>query len=171
MTSPRQIRFVMDKNIYEKWYFNKFFKMLNMIPISPRVGRSSLEEIAKALDSGDMVCIFPEGAISRNGHFGEFKKGFEKILEMTTVEVHVMPFYIRGLWGDISSRNSGREYKKDSLLKNRDVSVHYGEKITNNNAINTNSAVSTKTTVVEQVKVEQVKLDENESLINWEKDL
>ncbi|MFY4744136.1 1-acyl-sn-glycerol-3-phosphate acyltransferase, partial [Aliarcobacter butzleri] len=71
--------------------------------------KSTMQNIAKELDDGNIVVLFPEGAITRNGHLGEFKRGFVKILEFTTnEEIKVIPFYIRGLWETMFSRANKR---------------------------------------------------------------
>jgi len=106
MAVPREVKFVMDKPIYEKWYLTWILKMFKVIPISNSSSKSAIQRIAKELDDGSVVVLFPEGAITRNGHLGEFKRGFEKILELTTTDVKVIPFYIRGLWESMFSRAS-----------------------------------------------------------------
>ena len=69
--------------------------------------------------------IFPEGSITRNGHLGEFKRGFEKILELTTTDVKVVPFYIRGLWESMFSRAS-KKFKKSNKTNSVTVSFSRG---------------------------------------------
>lgn len=104
MATPRDIKFVMEKSIYEKWYLNWLLKFFNAISISSYSSKKSFSIIANELDKKNVVVIFPEGAITRNGHLGEFKKGFEKILSLTTQDVDVVAFYIRGLWESMFSR-------------------------------------------------------------------
>jgi len=115
IASPRRIRFLMDKAIFNKWYLNKFLKFFGAIPVNG-ASKDSLKLVSKYLLEGEVVCIFPEGAITRNGQLGEFKKGFEKILdfikeENNTAKIPVLPFYIRGMWGDKYSR-AEENYKK-----------------------------------------------------------
>jgi 1-acyl-sn-glycerol-3-phosphate acyltransferase len=57
------------------------------------------------LEEGDLVCIFPEGAITRNGELGEFKGGVMKLLE--THPVPVVPLGLQNLWGSFFSRVDG----------------------------------------------------------------
>ena len=92
MAVPKEVRFVMDKTIYSKWYIKWIFRMFNAIPISNASSKTTIKIIAKQLDEGNIVVIFPEGSITRNGHLGEFKKGFEKILQLTSTDVKVVPF-------------------------------------------------------------------------------
>ena len=58
------------------------------------------------LADGEIVCIFPEGKLTRDGEMNEFKRGVEKILERRPVPV--IPMALRGLWGSFFSRRDGR---------------------------------------------------------------
>lgn len=141
MSAPREVRFVMHKPIYDKWYLNWLLKIFNAIPISNASSKSTMQEIAKQLDEGHVVVLFPEGAITRNGHLGEFKKGFEKILEMTQSDVNVISFYIRGLWESMFSRAS-KKYKKS--YKTKSVTVSFSKPIKKDKA----NVIRTKNEVI-----------------------
>ncbi len=121
MSVPRDVRFVMYRPIYEKWYLNWILKIFRCIPISNEASKSAMQAIAKELDAGNMVVLFPEGSITRNGHLGEFKKGFEKILSLTQNDVVVIPFFIRGLWESLFSR-ANQKYKNAKKVKTLTVS-------------------------------------------------
>ena len=116
MAVPREVRFVMDKTIYNKWYLTWILKMFKAIPISNASSKTTIQIVAKELDEGNVVVLFPEGAITRNGHLGEFKRGFEKVLELTNTEVKVVPFYIRGLWESMFSRANEKFKKSNKIL-------------------------------------------------------
>ena len=121
MAVPREVKFVMDKTIYSKWYLTWLLKMFKCIPISNSSSKTTIQIIAKELDDGNMVVLFPEGSITRNGHLGEFKRGFEKILELTTTDIRVIPFYIRGLWESMFSR-ANTKFKKSKKVNSVTVS-------------------------------------------------
>lgn len=133
MSVPREVKFVMHKPIYEKWYLKWLLKAFKAIPISNVSSKNSLQIIAKELDEGNVVVLFPEGSITRNGHLGEFKKGFEKILEFTSSEVCVVPFYIRGLWESMFSRASHRVKKSK---KTNSVTVSFAKRMKKESANN-----------------------------------
>ena len=59
-------------------------------------------EIEKALDAGEVVGIFPEGQITRDGSINPFRSGIERILASRPVPV--VPMALRGMWGSIFSR-------------------------------------------------------------------
>ena len=111
MSTPREVKFVMHKPIYEKWYLKWLLKLFKAIPISNASSKSTIIQVAKELDAGNVVVLFPEGSITRNGHMGEFKKGFELILSQTTTDVKVVAFHIRGLWESMFSRASAKLVK------------------------------------------------------------
>ncbi len=121
---PKQIRFVMDRVYYDKWYLKPFFKFFKVIPISNRGSKSALKEVTKALKNGDSVAIFPEGYITKNGHLGEFKRGFEVACkELEESDALIVPFYLRGLWEDIFSYASNKLQNSGQ----KDVSVTFGK--------------------------------------------
>ena len=62
----------------------------------------SFVDIAQALQEGNLVCIFPEGTITRNGEINRFKSGLKRALKTTPVPV--IPMALRGLWGSAFSR-------------------------------------------------------------------
>ncbi|MEQ8204563.1 MAG: 1-acyl-sn-glycerol-3-phosphate acyltransferase, partial [Woeseia sp.] len=58
------------------------------------------------LIDGNLVCVFPEGAITRDGHVHSFRPGMERILERRPVPV--VPLALGGLWGSWFSRRRGQ---------------------------------------------------------------
>ena len=126
IASPRPVGFVLEKKYYQRWYLSWFFDLFGVIPISSSGSKGSLEEINKRLKSGEVVCLFPEGAISRNGQLGEFKKGFERCV--LDVEGVILPFYLRGLWGSRFSRSSDNlQSLRQTRGLRRDVIVAFGK--------------------------------------------
>ncbi len=119
---PQQIRFVMDRTYYEKWYLKPFFNFFGVIPISARGSKTALAKVSEALENGDTVALFPEGHLSRNGHLSEFKKGFQVAAKEVENAV-IVPFYLRGLWEDNFSHAS-RKMKRNSA---KDITVSFGE--------------------------------------------
>ncbi|MGH1439403.1 MAG: acyl-[ACP]--phospholipid O-acyltransferase [Cellvibrionaceae bacterium] len=125
---PRPVRFVMHKRIYERWYLQWFFKLFGCIPIqSGASSQQSLEQVAQLLDNGEVVCLFPEGMISRNGHLAEFRRGYERAIEMTETDVVILPFYLRGLWGSQFSLSSETFKRLRSGGTRRDIMVAFGQ--------------------------------------------
>ncbi|WP_447527934.1 MFS transporter [Vreelandella sp. TE19] len=128
IASPRPVRFVMLKSVYELWYLRGFLKALGCIPIERGENASkSLERVAEQLNAGEVVCLFPEGAISRTGQLGEFRRGYQRACEMANPDVKIVPFYLRGLWGSQFSRSSKKLKTLRSAPLHRSVIVAFGE--------------------------------------------
>ena len=141
LASPRRVRFVMLKSIYERWYLSWFFKLFGSIPIEAGPGSSkALEQVAQLLNEGSVVCLFPEGTISRNGHLGEFKHGYRKAAALANSDVIIVPFYLRGLWGSQFSRSSQKLKSATKNSRRRELLVSFG----------TNLAIDTQTEVLKR---------------------
>ena len=83
--SRRPLRFVMDHTIFRLPVLSFVFRTARAIPIAPRKEDPELlerayAEIGRALDDGDLVCIFPEGRITTTGEMNPFRPGIERIL-------------------------------------------------------------------------------------------
>lgn len=142
MASPRPTRFVMARAIYEKWYLRWFLDFFGCIPIAPGNYKAALSEVSRLLDDGNVVCLFPEGTISRTGQMNEFKRGYEQAVAGTSAVI--VPFYLRGLWGSsFSHSNEGLRAARKQGRK-RDVVVAFGQPIKN-----TTDAVALKQQVFE----------------------
>jgi len=114
--SPRPIRFIMDHRIFATPVLGWLFRLGKAIPIAPQREDPAAYEAAFAraravLDDGELLCIFPEGGITRDGTLGEFKGGVMKILQ--THPVPVVPLALHNLWGSYFSRiEGGRAMKR-----------------------------------------------------------
>jgi 1-acyl-sn-glycerol-3-phosphate acyltransferase len=108
--SPRPIRFIMDHQIFRIPVFGALFRLAKAIPIAPQkvdaaVYDNAFAEARRVLDDGELLCIFPEGGITRDGTLQPFKGGIMKILE--THPVPVVPIALQNLWGSFFSRIEG----------------------------------------------------------------
>jgi len=113
--SPRPIRFVMDHRIFAMPILSFVFRTGKAIPIAPAKENEALlnaayEEVAKALEAGELVAIFPEGRITDTGDLYPFRGGIARILERTPVPV--VPLALKGLWGSFFSRMGGQAMTK-----------------------------------------------------------
>ena len=110
--SPRPIYFVMDHRIFKMPVLGWFFRLLKAIPIAPRsedpvLYEAAFEAAAKVLRDGDLLAIFPEGGITKDGELMAFKGGIMKILENAErdgLQVPVVPMALTNLWGSYFSR-------------------------------------------------------------------
>jgi 1-acyl-sn-glycerol-3-phosphate acyltransferase len=108
----RPARFVMYYKIFNIPVLRFVFRTAKAIPIAgqkedPLVLQHAYEEVDAALANDELVCIFPEGGLTRDGDIAPFRPGVARILEHRPVPV--VPLALRGLWGSVWSR-------RDSML-------------------------------------------------------
>jgi 1-acyl-sn-glycerol-3-phosphate acyltransferase len=105
--SPRPVVFLMDHRIFKTPVLGWLFNLVQAIPIAPQRDNPAIYNLAfdratQALKENNLVCIFPEGAITKTGELGTFKRGV-----MTLLERHpcpVVPMALKNLWGSFFSR-------------------------------------------------------------------
>ena len=106
----RPIRFLMFRGSYEHPLVKPFAKILGVIPIAsdqgPREMIHSLRQATEALKHGEVVCIFPEGQMTRIGQMMPFRRGMERVIK--GVDVPIIPVNLDGVWGSIFSFAGGR---------------------------------------------------------------
>ncbi|MED5239812.1 MAG: MFS transporter [Pseudomonadota bacterium] len=106
----RPVRFVMFKPIYDMPVLNYIFRTGKTIPIdsksrNPQIYERAFVRIREELEAGEVVCIFPEGKLTKDGEVDEFRAGVEKIIGETPVPV--IPMALSGLWGSFFSHKGG----------------------------------------------------------------
>ncbi len=111
---PRPTRFVMYYKIFDTPGMNIVFRATRAIPIAgskedPALMERAFAEVEAALDEGELVCIFPEGSLTRDGEIAPFRKGVERILESRPVPV--IPMALRGMWESMWSTRDARLHR------------------------------------------------------------
>ncbi len=113
--SRRPVRFVMDHKIFKIPVASFVFKVGKAIPIAPKhedpfAMERAFEQVARVLEEGEVVCIFPEGKITQDGAMNAFRPGLNRIVERS--QVPVVPMALSGLWGSFFSRADGAAMSK-----------------------------------------------------------
>lgn len=127
LASTRPIRMVAYADYLKpiQWLANLF----GVIPIRPGGGPrqllQSLRTAREAVASGDLVCIFAEGRISRTGQLLPFERGMMKIIDKT--DAPVIPVYLDELWGSIFSFSGGKFLWKKPKRVPYPVTVSFGD--------------------------------------------
>src|SRR5438270_9212280 len=62
---PRPIRYVIDQEYYHKPILHPILRALGCIPINTRHSHAAVRAAAEKIDEGEIVCVFPEGALER----------------------------------------------------------------------------------------------------------
>jgi 1-acyl-sn-glycerol-3-phosphate acyltransferase len=86
----------------------RIFRDAKVIPIAgskenPLILDAAYDRISQELSRGEIVCIFPEGQLTRDGRLNPFRHGIERIVERNPVPV--IPMALRGMWGSLFSRD------------------------------------------------------------------
>lgn len=99
----RPVRFMMREDFYRnRWIypFVKWAKVLEVPRGKPRKLRQLIKKTHEMFKDGEIICVFPEGNITRNGLMSSFHKGFASIMPKD-LDVPVLPIHIGMLWGSI----------------------------------------------------------------------
>jgi acyl-[acyl-carrier-protein]-phospholipid O-acyltransferase/long-chain-fatty-acid--[acyl-carrier-protein] ligase len=128
-TSSRQVRMLIDAILIDTWRAHGIAKLMGAIPIkpTPKSTRNAIETARAAVQAGELVCIFPEGGISRSGQLQRFKPGVLEIQRGTGAPI--IPVYLDELWGSIFSFRGGKFFWKWPTAHPRQVSIWFGKPI------------------------------------------
>jgi 1-acyl-sn-glycerol-3-phosphate acyltransferase len=126
----RPMRFVMWYKIFEIPLLKFLFKTAKAIPIASakedkQLMDDAFEKVDAELAAGNVVCIFPEGGITRDGEIQRFRPGIEKIIRRRAVPV--VPAALGGLWGSWFSRQKTGRLRKIPVRLFARVPVFFGK--------------------------------------------
>ncbi|MBK7645530.1 MAG: AMP-binding protein [Planctomycetes bacterium] len=111
---PRRVYFLMHRSFFRAPVVGWVAKLFDTIPVasedSAAEKQESLRRAAELARTGELVCIFPEGAISRTGHLLGFRRGLETIAR--DAGVPIVPVVLDRVWGSIFSFSRGRVFWK-----------------------------------------------------------
>lgn len=129
LTSPRPIRMIAWEGNFTNPFLHWLAVACGMILLGrrPKELMKSLLEAREALRNGEVVCLFPEGGITRSGQVQAFKPGLMKMLEKT--DAVVMPVYLDELWGSIFSFSDGAFFWKWPRSLPYPISIFVGKPI------------------------------------------
>lgn len=129
MANQRLVRFLMLRAFYELPVAGAFFRAMGCIPVSsgdgPKALVASFKRAREYMMSGQAVCIFAEGEISRHGQMQRFKRGFESMVH--GVEVPIVPVHLDQVWGSIFSFSEGKILFKWPRAIPYKVTVSFGK--------------------------------------------
>jgi acyl-[acyl-carrier-protein]-phospholipid O-acyltransferase/long-chain-fatty-acid--[acyl-carrier-protein] ligase len=110
LACPRPIRFIIDQEYYRKPILHSFLRTLGCIPIDARHSHSAVRAATEAIAEGEIVCLFPEGALERAGTLLRLRRGCELIARHARAAV--VPVWLDQLWGSIFSFQGGKFFRK-----------------------------------------------------------
>jgi len=128
----RPVRFVMYFKIFRIPLLRFLFRTAKAIPIASakedeKLLDDAFDRIDEELAAGNIVGIFPEGAITTDGVIHKFKGGIETIVARRPVPV--VPVAISGIWGSWFSRKKGGGLRRVPGRLFARVDVRIGEPV------------------------------------------
>jgi len=108
--SRRPIRFLSWEGFEHQWFARLITRTMGTIPVAEEKAKDAIQKAADALKAGELVCIFPEGSLTRNGGVLPLRRGFELIARRAGVPI--VPVAMDGLWGSIFSHSGGKAFWK-----------------------------------------------------------
>jgi acyl-[acyl-carrier-protein]-phospholipid O-acyltransferase/long-chain-fatty-acid--[acyl-carrier-protein] ligase len=101
----RPVRFVVYSAYFQKPFIGWVLRSMKAIPISPSGGPKvilqAFREAGRALENGDLVCVFPEGQLTRTGMMAPFQRGLQRIVKGKATPI--IPVHLDRLSGSIFS--------------------------------------------------------------------
>ncbi len=125
LACPRPIRYVIDQEFYRKPLLRPLLQTVGCIPIDTRHSRSAIRAAAERLAAGEVVCLFPEGQLTRSGTLLRLRRGYELIAQHANAPV--VPVWLDRLWGSIFSFQGGKFFTKWPKEIPYRVSVAFGK--------------------------------------------
>lgn len=110
LACPRPIRFIILDEYYRNRFLHPFLRTAGCIPINPRRAKEAIRLAAEKIRAGEVVCLFPEGQLSRSGSLLRLQRGYELIARQA--EAEVVPVWMDELWGSLFSFKGGRFFTK-----------------------------------------------------------
>ena len=124
LACPRPIRFLIYDEIYQSRPLRWGLRLLGAIPISPKKARAAIETAVDALAKGEVVCLFPEGALTRTATLQKLNRGYEIIARKARVPV--MPVWLENVFGSVFSYYGGHFFWKMPRLVPLKVWIYFG---------------------------------------------
>ena len=123
--SRRPVRFLSWEGFERHKFLGFMCRLMGTIPVSETKAKEAILKSGEALARGELVCIFPEGSITRNGGLMQLRKGFELIARRGGAPI--VPVAIDGMWGSVFSFSGGKSFWKLPKHFPRPISVVIGQ--------------------------------------------
>lgn len=136
---PRPVRFLswdgFEKNIFTR----AIMRFYRTIPVAPTKAKEAVRRTTERLKSGELVCIFPEGQLTRTGALNAFRPGYELIARISGCPV--VPVYVDGLWGSVFSHRNGTPFRQRPESWPRHITVRFGGVLSDTSPITARNAL------------------------------
>lgn len=132
LACPRPIRFIVDQEYYENRLLHGVLRTVGCIPITSRRAKDAMRLAAEKIRDGEIVCLFPEGQLSRSGTLLRLRRGYEVIARHA--DGPVVPVWLDQLWGSIFSFQGQRFFTKWPRRFPYPATVEFGTPLAPNDA-------------------------------------
>jgi acyl-[acyl-carrier-protein]-phospholipid O-acyltransferase/long-chain-fatty-acid--[acyl-carrier-protein] ligase len=132
LACPRRIRFIVEQEYYRNRILHPVLRLAGCIPITSRRAKDAVRAAAAQIKAGEVVCLFPEGQLTRSGTLLRLRRGYELIAH--EAEMPVVPVWLDRLWGSIFSFEGGRYFSKWPKQFPYGVLVEFGRPLAPNEA-------------------------------------
>ena len=132
IASPRPIRFMISQEFYQNRLLHPILRITGSIPITSRRAKNAMRVAADQIRAGEIVCVFPEGELTRSGTLGGLRRGYEIIARRAGSPV--VPVWLDQLWGSIFSFQGGRFFRKWPREFPYRAAVEFGAPLSPNDA-------------------------------------
>ncbi|MEO7098482.1 MAG: MFS transporter [Luteolibacter sp.] len=123
----RPVRFVMDEAFMERRSIRMFVSIFDTMTIRRDQPLEAIRSMISALKNGDLVCLFPEGQLTRTGTLSELRRGFE--LTAKKAGHPLIPMWCDGSWGSIFSFEGGHFIRKRPRKLPYGLTIAFGQQI------------------------------------------
>ena len=125
LACPRPIRFVVFDAYYNDRRLGPFLRFFGALPISDKRAKHAIRGAVNRIVAGEIVCIFPEGELSRSGTLLQIKRGYELIARQA--KCPVVPVWMDRTWNSVFSFRGGRFFWKWPSRLPFPVTVAFGK--------------------------------------------
>ncbi len=127
--TSRPVHFMMHETFYRYPWLYPFVKWAGFIEVpaaKPKQLHQLFLKTHELLRQGEIVCVFPEGGITRNGIMMNFRKGISSMIP-PELEVPVIPVRLGMLWGFIFTYYYGKIKLRMPLQLRHPASITIGK--------------------------------------------
>jgi acyl-[acyl-carrier-protein]-phospholipid O-acyltransferase/long-chain-fatty-acid--[acyl-carrier-protein] ligase len=124
---PRPVRFVMDEAFTASTAIRVFTGIFDTVNIRRDQSLEAIRIVIRALRNGDVVCLFPEGQLTRTGSLSTLQRGFELIARKAGHPL--IPVWSDGAWGSVFSFERNRFFHKIPHHLKYGITVAFGQAI------------------------------------------